>query len=217
MRLGYEYLVITDHSAGRGIAKGLNEERLRSQIVEIRRLNASLNGIRLLCGSEVDIKADGSLDAPETLLNELDIVVGAVHSAMGQSSDKMTKRVISAIRNPSLDIIAHPTCRLIGEREPIAIDLEAVFIEAVRYGKALEISAMSTRLDLNDVHARRAQDLGVKLVINTDSHKADHLAMMRFGVGVARRAWCEPRHILNTLPLKDLLAAMSGSQEGLPS
>jgi len=170
----------------------------------------ALRLIHILSGIEVDIRADGSLDLPHEILSELDIVIAAVHSAMRQSEEKMTRRVINAIENPDVDIIAHPTCRLIGEREPVAIDLEAVFQRAAMHNKIVEINAMPDRLDLKDIHAFRARDLGVKLAIGTDTHSIADMGFIRFGVGVARRAWCEPRHILNTLPLAELLAALNG-------
>jgi len=203
--IGYQYLAITDHSAGRGIAHGLNEERLRQQIDEIKRLNQQLEGIRLLTGIEVDIRADGSIDLPEGLLADLDIVVAAIHSAMTQSEEQITRRILGAIENPHVDVIAHPTCRLLGEREPVAVDLEAVFRAAVKYNKALEINAMPSRLDLKDIHAYRARELGIKLVMGTDAHSTAQLGFIRFGVGVARRGWCQPEHILNTKPVKEIL------------
>lgn len=202
--MGYQYIAITEHSTGRGIAHGLDVERVKEQVAEIKALNERPSGIRVLTGIEVDIRADGSLDLPDEILAELDIVTAAVHSAMNQSAEKMTRRVITAIENPDVDMIAHPTCRLIGEREPVAIDLEAVFRAAAKYNKIMEINAMPDRLDLKDIHAFRARELGVKLAIGTDAHSTAHLGFMRFGVGVARRAWCEPQHILNTLPLAGL-------------
>jgi DNA polymerase (family 10) len=207
--MGYQYIAITEHSAGRGIAHGLSVERLKQQIAEIKALNERLTGIRVLTGIEVDIRADGSLDMPHEILSELDIVIAAVHSAMNQREEKMTRRVIDAIENPDVDMIAHPTCRLIGEREPVTIDLEAVFQAAAKYNKIMEINAMPDRLDLRDTHAFRARDLGVKLAIGIDAHSVAHLDFVRFGIGVARRAWCEPQHILNTLPLAKLLAALN--------
>ncbi|MFC1927167.1 DNA polymerase/3'-5' exonuclease PolX [Chloroflexota bacterium] len=207
--MGYQYMAMTEHSAGRGIAHGLSVERLREQVAEIKALNERLSGIRVLTGTEVDIRADGSLDLPHEILTELDIVTAAVHSAMNQSEEKMTGRVIEAIENPDVDMIAHPTCRLIGEREPVAIDLEAVFRAAAKYSKIMEINAMPDRLDLKDTHAFRARELGAKLAIGTDAHSVAHLGLMRFGIGVARRAWCEPQHILNTLPLEKLLAVLN--------
>jgi DNA polymerase (family 10) len=204
--LGYQYLAITDHSAGRGIAHGLNEERLHQQIEEIKRLNSQLKGIRIFTGTEVDIRADGSIDMPEKLLANLDVVVAAIHSAMNQSEEQITRRTLGAIENPHVDIIAHPTCRILGEREPVAIDLEAVFRAAAKYNKALEINAMPSRLDLKDIHIYRARELGVKLIMGTDAHSIAHLGFMRFGIGIARRGWCQPKDILNTRPLKEMLA-----------
>jgi DNA polymerase (family 10) len=204
--LGYQYLAITDHSAGRGIAHGLSDERLQKQIEEIKRLNGKLKGIRIFTGTEVDIRADGSIDMPEKLLADLDIVVAAIHSAMNQSEEQITRRTLGAIENPHVDVIAHPTCRLLGEREPVAIDLEAVFRAAAKYNKALEINAMPSRLDLKDINIHRARELGVKLIMGTDAHSTAHLGFMRFGIGIARRGWCQPKDILNTRPLKEMLA-----------
>jgi DNA polymerase (family 10) len=204
--LGYQYLAITDHSAGRGIAHGLSEERLKKQMEEVKRLNEQLKGIRIFTGTEVDIRADGSIDLPDKLLVNLDVVVAAIHSAMNQSEEQITRRLVGAIENPHIDIIAHPTCRLLGEREPVAVDMEAVFRAAVKYNKALEINAMPSRLDLKDIHIYRARELGVKLIMGTDSHSTAHLGFMRFGVGVARRGWCQPKDILNTRPTKEMLA-----------
>ncbi|MFP3879895.1 MAG: DNA polymerase/3'-5' exonuclease PolX [Dehalococcoidia bacterium] len=212
--MGYQYIAITEHSGGRGIAHGLDAERLRKQIDEIRVVNDRLSGIRVLSGIEVDIRADGTLDLPHEVLSELDIVIAAVHSAMNQGEEKMTRRVIDAIENPDVDIIAHPTCRLVHEREPIAIDLDAVFRAAAKNKKIMEINAMPDRLDLKDIHAFRARDLGVKLAIGTDAHRIAHLGLMRFGIGIARRAWCEPQHILNTLPLAEMLAFLNRNQGG---
>ena len=203
---GYQYIAITEHSAGRGVARGLNEERLRNQIAEIKRLNEQTDGFRILTGIEVDIRADGSLDLPDELLAELDIVIAAVHSAMNQPQEKMTERVLRAIRNLHVDVLAHPTCRLLGEREPIMLDIEAIFSAAAETDTALEINAMPNRLDLKDIHAYRARELGVRLVISTDAHSISHLDFIRFGIGVARRGWCEARHILNTRPLEEVEA-----------
>jgi len=207
--LGYQYIAITDHSGGRGIAHGLDVERLKKQIAEIRALNERLSGIHVFSGIEVDIRADGSLDLPHEILSHLDIVIAAVHSAMNQSEARMTRRVLSAIENPDVDIIAHPTCRLLGEREPVAIDMEAILQAAAKNNKVLEINAMPERLDLNDIHAFRARELQIKLAIETDAHSVAHFSFMRFGVAVARRAWCEPQHVLNTLDLQELLRLLN--------
>ena len=210
--MGYQYIAITDHSAGRGIAHGLDAERLRKQLTEIKALNERLTGIHVLTGVEVDIRADGSLDLPHEVLSELDLVIAAVHSAMHQSQEKMTRRVLQAIEDPYVDVLAHPTCRLISGREPVAIDLEAILRAAAKNDKIVEINAMPDRLDLKDIHSLRARDLGVKLAIGTDAHSIAHLGFMRFGVGIARRAWCEPQHVLNTLPLAELLAVLNGNR-----
>lgn len=206
--LGYRYIAVTDHSKGRGVARGLNEERIREQAAEIRKLNERLKDIRIFSGIEVDIRADGSLDFADEILAELDIVVAAVHSAMGQEQEKMTRRIIQAMENPHVDIIAHPTCRLLGERDSIAVDMEAVFRAAARTGTVLEINAMPDRLDLKDTHIFRARELGVKLSLGTDAHADEHLPLMRYGVGIARRGWAEAGHVLNTLSAEGVLATL---------
>ncbi len=204
--LGYQYLGVTDHSGGRGIAHGLDAERLKQQILEIKQLNQRISGIHIFSGIEVDIRADGSLDIPDELLAKLDIVIAAVHSSMNQSQEQMTRRIIKAMENPNVDVLAHPTCRLLPNREPVALDMEAVFQAAARTNTMLEINGMPSRLDLKDIHAYRARELGIKLVINTDAHSTEHLEFMRFGVGVARRGWCKAQDILNTRPLKEVVA-----------
>ena len=204
--LGYQYLGVAEHSGGRGIAHGLDAERLRQQISEIKQLNQKISGIHIFTGIEVDIRADGSLDMPDELLAELDIVTAAVHSAMNQSQKQMTRRILAAIENPNVDVLAHPTSRLLPGREPVAVDMETVFQAAARTKTMLEINAMPSRLDLKDIHAYRARELGVKLVINTDAHSTEHLEFMRFGVGVAKRGWCQAQDILNTRPLEEVIA-----------
>jgi len=205
MALGYEYLAITDHSSVRNVSADNKIERIKKQNETIKRLNGTYRGFRLLSGVEVDIRADGSIDLPDEIMAELDIVVGAVHSSFKQTKKQMTDRIIGAIQNPNIDIIAHPTCRKIGEREPVEIDLEAMFQAALKYGKALEINAMPDRLDLKDIYAYRARELGVTLVIGSDAHACEHLKLMKFGIGVARRAWCRPEDILNTRSLAALM------------
>lgn len=203
--LGYEYLGIADHSSGRGIAHGLDTERIRQQMIQIKELNQKISGIHIFTGMEVDIRADGSLDIPDELLAELDIVTAAVHSGLNQGEEQMTKRIIRAIENPNVDVLAHPTCRLLSDRESVAVDMEAVFRAAAKTNTVLEINAMPSRLDLKDVHAYRARELGIKLIINTDAHSTEHLEFMRFGIVVARRGWCEAQDILNTRPLAELM------------
>jgi len=209
--LGYRYLAITDHSSGRNIGSDRKLDRVARQTAEIKRLNASAAGPYLLNGVEVDIKADGSLDLPDDVLAEMDIVIASVHSSFMQARDVMTRRIIGAIENPHVDMIAHPTCRKIGEREPVDVDLEAVYNAAAKHGKALEINAIPDRLDLKDIHAYRARELGVTLAIGTDAHAVYHLGFMKFGIGVARRAWCRPGDILNTRPLNEVLAFLHRS------
>jgi DNA polymerase (family 10) len=203
--LGYEYVAVTDHSSGRNIGNSRKLERVLQQTEEVKRLNRSSALPYLLNGVEVDIRADGSLDLPDDVLAELDIVIASVHSSFLQDREVMTRRIIGAIENPNVDMVAHPTCRKISEREPVDVDLEAVYSAAARHGKALEINAMPERLDLNDLHAYRARELGVLLAIGTDAHAVSHLGLMRFGIGVARRAWCRPDDVLNTRPLKEIL------------
>ena len=201
---GYEYMALTDHSASLGVANGLTNERLESQISLLRSMQKNYD-ITILCGSECDIRANGDMDYPDEILAQLDWVVASVHSAMGQDQATMTARIIKAMEHPSVSIIGHLTTRLLGQREPVEFDLEAVLQAARRTGTALEINASPERLDLKDTHAYRARELGVPLVINTDSHHHTHLDKRRFGVAVARRAWCRPEDILNTMSREEFL------------
>lgn len=208
--VGYAYLAITDHSGGLGIAGGLNADRLLKQQQVIGELNEKLEGIRLLSGTEVNILADGRLDLSDEILSGLDVVIASVHSALNQSEARMTERILKALANPHVDILAHPTCRLIGKREPIAVDLEAIFSAAATYRKVLEINSMPDRLDLQDISIYRARELGVLLAINTDAHRPEHLDLMRFGIGIARRGWCRPSSILNSRPVEEILSFLKG-------
>ena len=201
---GYEYMALTDHSASLGVANGLTNERLESQISLLRSMQKNYD-ITILCGSECDIRANGDMDYPDEILAQLDWVVASVHSAMGQDQATMTARMIKAMEHPSVTIIGHLTTRLLGQREPVEFDLEAVLQAARDTGTALEINASPERLDLKDTHAYRARELGVPLVINTDSHHHTHLDKRRFGVAVARRAWCRPEDILNTMSREEFL------------
>jgi len=213
---GYQYLGIADHSGGRGIAHGLDAERLKQQMLEIKQINQKISGIHILSSMEVDIRANGSLDMPDGLLEELDIVTAGVHSSLNQSQEQMTRRIIRAMENPNVDVLAHPTCRLLPNREPIAVDMEAIFQAAARTNTILEINAMPSRLDLKDIHAYRARELGVKLIINTDAHSTEHLEFMRFGIGVARRGWCQAKDIINTRPLDEVIACLKPKARKLP-
>ena len=202
---GLQYLAMTDHSVGRGIANGLSVERLERQMGEVRRLAQDVGGIHLLCGTEMDIRADGTLDYDDDVLERLDWVIGSIHSGMAQDAATMTERIIKAMHSPYVDVIGHLSTRLVGERQPVEADYEAIFKAAAATGTALEINASPQRLDLKDSHAARARELGIPLVISTDAHTTEGLNNTRFGIGVARRAWCEPQHILNTLPYQKFL------------
>ena len=210
---GYEYMALTDHSQGLGVANGLSVERLESQIKLLHSLRDRYP-ITVLCGSEVDIRADGRLDYPDELLEQLDVVVASVHSAMGQDEETMTRRLFRAMEHPAVTIIGHLSTRLIGRRDPTRFDLEAVLQAARDTGTALEINASPQRLDLKDTHAFRAREIGVPLVINTDSHHHSGLDQRRFGVAVARRAWCEAGHILNTMPRDRFLEYIAAPKPG---
>jgi len=205
-RKGYEYIIVSDHSRSATVAGGLSEGKLLEQIGKIRTLGKKYKKIRILAGSECDILADGTLDYPDRVLAQLDIVVCAVHSRFKQDREGMTARIVKAISNPYVHILAHPTGRLIGERDPYDVDLEAVFAAAKQHGKAVEINAQVSRLDLNDHHARRAKELGVMISINTDTHFLDQLENMTLGVATARRAWIGKSDVINTMPLDKLLS-----------
>jgi DNA polymerase (family 10) len=202
---GYEYVIVSDHSRSLSIAQGLSIERLRQQRAEIRAVQAR-HRIRILAGTECDILEDGTLDFPDDVLAELDVVVASVHSRFKQDRATMTARIVRALANPHMDILGHPTGRRLGSREPYDVDLEAVFAAARAHGKAVEINASPERLDLNDVHARRAAEAGVLLSISTDTHYLSELDHVDLGVAVARRAWLTRDHVVNTRSLDDLLA-----------
>ncbi|MBC7265131.1 MAG: DNA polymerase/3'-5' exonuclease PolX [Chloroflexi bacterium] len=206
--LGYEYLVISDHTKGLGVANGLDEVRLREQRREIDRLNDTFDNFRLLQGAEVEIRGDGSLDFPDEVLAELDVVVASIHSGLRQDRETITARMIKAMRNPHVDIIGHPSGRILGQREASLVDLDDVLIEAQKTGTILEIDGIPDRLDLDDVHVRRAVEMGVRLSIDSDAHSLDGLEAMYYGVMTARRGWAEKKHIVNTLPLAELLASL---------
>lgn len=202
---GLEYILISDHSPSLGVARGLSAERLHQQWEEIAAVNAAGGPVRVLRGAEVEIHNDGSLDYPDDVLASLDIVVAALHTGLRQPRQQVTRRLLAAIANPHVDIIAHPSGRLMGEREPADLDMEAIFQAAAQAGTILEINADPHRLDLDDGHAHRALQLGVKLAINSDAHDPDAVGNLRFGLGIARRAWATPADIVNTWPLEKLL------------
>jgi DNA polymerase (family 10) len=202
---GYDYLVVSDHSRSTTIANGLEPERVRQQIRRIRELQPR-HRVRILAGSECDILADGSLDLPDDLLAELDVVLAAVHSRFKQPGPEMTARICRALEHPAVRVLVHPTGRRLGTREPYDVDLERVLATARAHGKAVEINASPERLDLKDVHARRARELGVPVAIDTDTHYLSELDHMALGVAIARRAWIGPAQVVNALPLERFLA-----------
>jgi len=203
---GYEYLVISDHSQSLGIANGLTPERLRQQRREIDEVQARLPGIRLLQGTEMEIKADGTLDFADEVLAELDFVVASVHTGLRQDRETLTRRTLAAINNPYVHLIGHPSGRLLTQREAGDFDMEAVMQSAAATGTALEINASPERLDLSDAHVRRAVELGVKLMINCDAHHTDGFENLRFGVATANRGWATAETILNTRSWREIEA-----------
>lgn len=204
-RRGLKYIAITDHSRGLGVANGLDEKRTREQWKEIDKLNAEFKGtFRVLKSVEVEIRADGTLDLPDSLLAGYDLVLATTHSALNQSREKITERVLQALRHPLVDIFGHPTGRLIGSREASALDLEAVFRAAVETGTLLEIDGTPERMDLEDVSARRAVEVGCKLVIDSDAHHPDGFDDLRWGIAMARRGWVTKADVLNTLEWDEL-------------
>src|SRR6202044_1520754 len=186
-----------------GFGNDVSPEQLRRQIELIREVNARVQGIELLAGSEVNVLPDGSLDSEDELLAELDWIVASVHTSFGMSQQAMTERMIVAIEHPLVDAIGHPTGRLIERREPYAIDLDAVFAAAARVRTMLEINANPDRRDLSDVHARSAARAGVTLVIDSDAHRTSTLQNMRWGVATARRAWLTAEQVANTRPWRE--------------
>ena len=199
-KMGYKYICITDHSRSSAIANGLSPKRLAEQIKQIRKLNEKLKGITILTGTEVDILADGSLDFDNKLLAELDFVIAAIHSGLASPRQKVTTRTLKAMDNPYVNCIAHPTGRLIGQREPMDIDIAAVIKHAAQTHTALEVNANPWRLDLKDTHCKMAIEAGAKLVIETDAHSVAGLEFMGFGVATAARGWVTKANVLNTLP-----------------
>jgi len=199
-------LAITDHSGSLGVAGGLSIEDVIKQRSEIDVVQRELGDtIQLLQGCEVEIRADGSLDFPDEILDSLDIVIGSLHTSLRQPRDQITKRLLNAIQNKYVDIIGHPTGRLIPNREGADLDMDAVLEAAAANQVALEINAHPSRLDLNDIYARRAQEMGIKISINTDAHSDSDLDLLYFGVSTARRGWLEPQSVINTWDTEHLL------------
>ncbi|MFW5901275.1 MAG: PHP domain-containing protein, partial [bacterium] len=209
-KMGYEYFSITDHSKRVTMAHGLDEKRLAEHIEAVDQLNESLQDIKILKSIEVDILEDGSLDLSDDILKKLDIVVVAIHYNMNLSREKQTDRVLKAMESPYFHIMAHPTGRMIGKREGYELDMEKILDAAAKKGCFMEINAAPDRLDLSDIYARMAKDKGVKMALSTDAHNLDNLGYMRFGVNQARRAWLEPKDVINTYPWEELKKIIPG-------
>jgi DNA polymerase (family 10) len=205
---GYKYMAITDHSKNLAFANGLDDTRAIAHVQRIRAANESVGGIRIFAGIEVDILADGALDLSDSVLEQMDLVIASVHSHFNQSPQEMTERLLKAVENPNTSIIGHPTGRLLLRREAYAFDLDAVLQAAARKRVAMELNAYPDRLDLCDRHLRLAKQLGVKIVINTDSHHTSHMEKIRFGILQARRAGLTAKDVLNTLPVEKFARAM---------
>jgi DNA polymerase (family X) len=204
---GLEYIAITDHSQSLAMANGLDEARALAHAGRIRAADGR-HGVRVLAGIECDIRPDGTLDLADDCLAALDLVVASVHSAFNQDRMQMTDRILRAIENPYVDILGHPTGRMILRREPYPVDLDAIMAAALRHGVAVEINCQVHRLDLNDVNAKLAKDRGVPIVISSDAHSRHAISWLRWGVLVARRAWLEPPHVLNTRPFDQFRAML---------
>ena len=205
---GYRYIAITDHSQAVRVAGGLNEKELAAHLKTIEQANKETPGIRILKGVEVDILADGSLDLEDGILAECEVVVASIHYHFNLPEKEMTRRIVRGLKNPNVNIFGHPTGRILLQRDPYSFDFEEVVRAAVGEGVALEINAHPARLDLNDVLARRAREMGARLVINTDAHSSAQLGLMAYGVSTGRRAWLEDRDVINTYPLNKLLTAL---------
>jgi DNA polymerase (family 10) len=210
---GYEYIAVTEHSRRLAMVGGLDEKRLMKQMEEIDRLNGELKGIAVLKGIEVDILEDGSLDLPDSVLGKLDLVIGSIHSRFKYSSDRQTERVLRAMAHPHFSIFAHPTGRLLLEREPYPIDLPRIIRQAGQRGCCIELNAQPLRLDLTDIFCRMAKEFGALVSINTDAHSARDLDFMGYGVGQARRGWLEKKDVLNTRSLKSLYTVLAKTMD----
>jgi DNA polymerase (family 10) len=210
--MGYEYLAITDHSPGVGVAGGLDAAGFRKQRKRIERLNSRLRKLTILCGAEIDVRKDGSLDLPDSALRGLDIVVAAIHTYFGLGREEQTQRLIRAVGNPSVDVLAHPTGRLIGKRRGIDIDLERVCGAAADNGVMMEVNGQPERLDLDDVALRAATQKGVRLTFGSDAHSQSELGFIRYALDQARRGWATASNVANTLTLTQLSKLLHGSR-----
>ena len=207
-QLGYEYILITDHSKAVTIANGLDEKRAVENIHRIKEARKKVSGIKIWAGAEVDIMGDGTLDYPDEILKQFDIVLASVHSRMNMPGPEMTARLLKALANPYVRILGHPTGRQILRRDPFTFDLEQVFAAAKQHGVILELNGNPERLDLCDRHLKLARDRGMKVIISTDAHSPEHFRLMRYGVETARRGWLRKEDVLNTLPPEKLLESL---------
>ena len=207
-KIGHEYIAITDHTKSLAMTGGSDEKKLLRQMAEIDKIQKKFKKIKILKGAEVNILKDGTLDIKDEVLAKLDVVGAAVHSLFNLSKAEQTKRIIKAMENPHLDILFHPTGRIINRRKPYEVDMEAIIKAAKRTGTILEIDAHPWRIDLKDEHIKMAREAGVKMVIDTDAHSIGELHYLEYGIAQARRGWCAKKDIINTLPLKDFLEAL---------
>jgi len=204
-RLGHKFIAITDHVGSLKIAGGMDEESVKEQAKEIEKMREKYDDIYIFHGVEANIMKDGSLDVSNDLLKEVDIVLASVHSAFRMDEKEMTARVIKAIEHPYVDIIAHPTCRIIQKREPIKMDMEKVLDAAKDNNVIMEINAYPDRLDLNDIHTKMAVERGVKVSIGTDAHNKSHLKFYELGIAVARRGWARKEDVINSYEVEKLM------------
>lgn len=211
---GYRYIAITDHSKGLAVAHGLSIERVLEQNRKIKAINKNLKGFKLLSGTEMDIKSDGTLDYPDDVLRQLDIVIASIHSGFRQAREKITQRIVSAMNNPYVSIIAHPTGRLIGERDAYEIDMEEILKTASETRTSIEINAYPLRLDLSDIYVRKAKEMGVSFAINTDAHVSHQFDYMAYGAGTARRGWIEKGDVLNATGYDMLMKRINMKRTG---
>jgi DNA polymerase (family 10) len=201
---GYQFIGITDHSQSLKIANGLTEERVQKKIDEIKKISKKFPDLRIFCGTECDIKSDGTLDYSKKILQQFDFVYIGIHTAFKMDKETMTKRIIKALDSGQADFLAHPTGRLIGKRDPFEVDIEQIIDAAKQTDIRLEINSFPDRLDLDDIHIKQAKDHHVRFVLGTDSHSVQHLDFIRFGIATARRGWLEKKDILNTSSVKEI-------------
>jgi len=203
-KIGYEYVGISDHSQSLKIARGLSEDRILKKIDKIEKINKKISNFKVFCGTECDIKPDGTLDYSDKILKRFEFVCAGIHLNFKMNEGEATKRILKAMENEYVDCIAHPTCRLMGRREPFDLDMEEIFEKAKETDTALEINSFPDRLDLNDLHVKQAKEKNVKFIINTDAHNLSHLSFIKFGIATARRGWLEKKDVLNTNSIKNI-------------